>query len=314
MSLTLYWQLDVADEPRRAEPRLNPALPPQISDRRAGGRNRFDYYAQIATAAAHTGFDGLYLPHRPQGDDNRIVAGVIARAAGHLALVPEFPASVGSAVYAAKQAVSFQRATHDRLGWAIAPDEDPDTRAAQADSVAQGDLAERLGEFLTVARGVHGARPYSFKGRHFEVLDGGFDAPLNAVPFPPVYLRGEDEAAIALSARYADIHLFTPSPDLAGRIALLGDLARQEGRHVAAGLIQPVLAREFADEAHGETAIPGLLAGDHDTVAAALSGLVAQGVEHLVLAASPGLEEAYRIGQHVLPRLRARLSPIRSAA
>jgi alkanesulfonate monooxygenase len=184
MSLTLYWQLDVADEPRRAEPRLNPALPPQISDRRAGGRNRFDYYAQIATAAAHTGFDGLYLPHRSQGDDNRIVAGVIARAAGHLALVPEFPASVGSAVYAAKQAVSFQRATHDRLGWAIAPDEDPDTRAAQADSVAQGDLAERLGEFLTVARGVHGARPYSFKGSHFEVLDGGFDAPLNAVPFP----------------------------------------------------------------------------------------------------------------------------------
>jgi alkanesulfonate monooxygenase len=78
---------------------------------------------------------------------------------------------------------------------------------------------------------------------------------------------------------------------------------------VAAGLIQPVLAREFADEAHGETAIPGLLAGDHDTVAAALAGLAAQGVEHLVLAASPGLEEAYRIGQHVLPRLRARVSP-----
>ena len=314
MTVTIHWQLDVAGEPARGEPSVLPAL---IRDVRRPSQNRFDYYAQVAVAVAQTGFDGLYLPHRDTADDTRIVAAAVAREARRIALIPEFPASVGSAVYAAKQAATFQRHTGGRLGWAIAPDADAAARAARGDHVADGDLAPRLADFLTVARGVHGHKPFTFKSPFFEVENGGFDDPLTRVAFPTVYLQGEREEDLAISARLGNVHLFRPSGDLGGLIAALDGLARQAGRAVAHGLIQPVLARETGAEAEAEAARTpqpvGAIVGGYGAVADRLAALVAQGISHIVLSATPQLEEAYRIGQHVLPRLRARLTPARAA-
>lgn len=71
-----------------------------------------------------------------------------------------------------------------------------------------------------MARGVHGTRPFSFKGRFFEVEDGGFEEPLNRVAFPKVFLRGDSEEAIGLSARGADVHLLDAAPIEALRHAI----------------------------------------------------------------------------------------------
>jgi len=317
MTVTIHWQLDVAGEPARGEPAVRMALPALIRDVRRPGQNRFDYYAQVAVAVAQAGFDGLYLPHRDTADDTRIVAAAIAREARRVALVPEFPASVGSAVYAAKQAATFQRHTGGRLGWAIAPHGDAAARAARSDHVADEDLAQRLEDFLTVARGVHGQRPFTFKSAFFEVENGGFEDPLTRVPFPTVYLQGEQEEDLAISARLGDVHLFRPSRDLAALIEGLDGLSRQAGRTVTYGLRQPVLTRETDAEAEAEAARTpqpaGAIVGGYDTVAVRLAALAAQGIGHFVLSAAPQLEEAYRIGQHVLPRLRARLTPAQAA-
>ena len=51
--------------------------------------------------------------------------------------------------------------------------------------------------------------------------------------------------------------------------------------------------------------------GSHDEVAARLSEYVRGGFEHLVLSGWPHVEEAYRVGEEVLPRLRALLAPPR---
>ncbi|WP_156679303.1 LLM class flavin-dependent oxidoreductase [Sphingomonas profundi] len=248
MTVRIYWQLDVAAEPARGEPSLRGRLGHLARDVRTASQNRFDYYAQVARAAAQAGFDGLFLPHRADADDSQIVAAAIAREAPRLLLIPQFPASVGSAVYAAKQAVSFQRATRNRLAWAIAPDADAATRARAADHAPENALADRIVEFLTVARGVHGGRPFSFAGSHFEVQGGGFDAPLNRVPFPAVFFEGASKAALDLSARSADVHIFrdTPLGSLSTSVAALGERAHAHGRHVAPGIAQQVIARETA--------------------------------------------------------------------
>ncbi len=320
MTIRAYWQLDPAGEPHRLEPsvrRANGIISPQ---RGAAAQNRFDYYAQIATAAAQTSFDGVFIPHRPEADESRIVAAALAREVPRIALIAEFPASVGSAVYAAKQAASFQRGTHDRLAWAIAPDGDAATRAREGDLVPEDQLGQRLDEFLTVARGVHSQRPFSFKGAHFEVGGGGFEAPLNGIGFPPVFLQGESEDALDISARQADVHLFRAGPieRIAALIEGLDTLAKQADRRVAFGLIQPLLARETGEEAALEATrayiAPGTLVGSYDDIAAQLAAFAAPGITHFVLSAEPSVEEAYRIGQHVLPRLRALLSPRRAAA
>jgi len=306
MTIQTYWQLDVAAEPTRSEPGARRHGATLFRDVRTKATDRYDYYAQIAQAAAQTAFDGLYLPYRPEADDSAIVAAAIAREVPRLTLIPEFPSSVGSAVYAAKQAVSFQRATHDRLGWAIAP-------AVDAEALA------RTEEFLTVARGVHGTRPFAFAGQHFEVQGGGFDAPLNRVPFPRVFLQGESEEALALSARAADVHVFEAAPvaHLRSVIEGLNGLAAGLGRPVAFGVIQPVLVREDRVEALHDAArasVPvSALVGDYDDVAARLAELADIGINHFVLSAAAGLE-AYRVGQRLLPRFRALTGRVRTAA
>ena len=320
MTLNIHWRLDPAADPQRSETGAWRSLPGFVRDRRTTAQNRFDYYVQVAEAAAQTAFDGLFVRHRIEADESRTIAAVVARAVRHLLVVPEFPASVGSAVYAAKQAATFQRGTHGRLGWAVAPDADTASRESQADFTAEGDLSERLDEFLTVARGVHQERPFTFRGSHFEVQDGGFEAPLNRYPFPRVCLQGEDDRALVLSARHADVHLFQPAPVavLAGRIARLNALAAGEGRRVEAGLIQPLLVREDSESAHraaqGIALAPGTLVAGYDEAAEHLAKYVAAGVTELLLEAAPALEETNRVGQHLLPRLRASTGSARQAA
>ena len=314
MTISINWQLDPAAELSRSEPADRPRWQPVLRDVRTNEIDRYDHYGQIARAAAITGFDGLFIRHRAQADDSQIIAGALARAVPKLTLVPEFPAWVGSAVYAAKQAVSFQRLTHNRLAWALAPENEANVRASHADHVAQDELAERAGEFLTVARGVHGQRPFSFKGRFFEVENGGFEEPLNRVPFPKVFLRGNDEERLALSAQYADVHLFDAAPidQLRHGIEALDALAAKEGRTVEVGIVQPLVVRENQTEA--QEAGGGGLSGSYDNVAAALAQLAALGIRHFVLSASPSFEEAYRVGQFILPRFRALVEPTRVAA
>jgi alkanesulfonate monooxygenase len=320
MTIQSYWRLDVAADPSRSEARARPHLSALVRDVRSAAPNRYDYYAQVAQAAAQTGFDGVFLPHRPQSDDSAIVAGAIAREVPHILLVPQFPASLGSAVYAAKQAVSFQRATHARLGWAITASAEAADRARDGDRLAEEELVEWTEEFLTVARGVHGERPFSFAGRYFDVKDGGFEAPLNRVPFPPVFLQGESEEVLALSARAADVHLFAAAPlaKLRSLVEGLDSLALKAGRAVAFGLIQPVLAREDSAEARRDAQRAGLaesaIVGDYAEVAVRLAELAGLGITHFVLGAPASLEEAYRVGQHVLPRFRALTETVRAAA
>lgn len=319
MTIQTYWQLDPAAEPHRLEAsvRRTSAI---VTPLRRPAHNRFDYYAQVAEAAAQTHFDGLFVAHRPEADESRIIAASLAREVRALRFVAEFPASVGSAVYAAKQATTFQRGSREQFGWAIAPDADARTRARDADHVPEDQLGQRLSEFLTVARGVHTQRPFSFTGAHFEVENGGFEPPLNRVAFPTVFLQGDSEEALDLSARHADVHLFRagPADKLAALIEGLDTLAKQADRSVAFGLVQPVLARETdeeaAREANREGRAPGTLVGSYDAVAAKLADLAGLGIAHIVLTAEPALEEAYRVGQHVLPRLGALLSPTRAAA
>lgn len=319
MTIRTYWQIDPAVELHRLEPAARRASG-IVTPLRNPRQNRFDYYAQIAQAAAQTGFDGVFVAHRPEADESRIIAAALAREAPGLEFVAEFPASVGSAVYAAKQATTFQRGTHQRFAWAIAADADAAARAREGDLVPDDQLGRRLDEFLTVARGVHTHKPFSFKGDHFEVENGGFDAPLNRVPFPTVFLQGESEEALDLSARHADVHLFRPgAPETIGALVEgLDGLAKQVDRSVAFGLFQPVLARETGDEARFEAArdgaAPGTLVGSYDAVAARLGERAGLGISRFVLTAEPSVEEAYRIGQHVLPRLRGLLTPRLSGA
>lgn len=359
MTIEFIWQLPTSGDGRYAAPGItrrgerNAGAPSPlqagVSDPR-GARppfNYFDYLHQIARAADLSGFNGIRIRHDTQGDESWIVAGYLARSTRHLKLIAEFDAAWGSAVYAAKNAVSFQRFTGGRFAWQIGHGGDAAARRRQGDAAPDADILLRIEEFITVARGVQSTAPFSFKGKFFEVQDGGFKGPLANHPVNSIYLTGDTPEALALSARQADVHVFdaAPATDLQPSIDSLQAQARHLGRTVVAGLRIDVLARETFDEAlrdarryrsgaglpddapfeddaaafwpgfaQAQTGAHGALVGSYEQVSAALQAYAQAGVSSFVLAAIPHFEEAYRIGEHVLPRVRAALSAQLQAA
>lgn len=342
MTVEFLWQLPTrgdarpgnAEESRRGERTTKNSLSADVvSDPRGRRFNYFDYIHQVARAAELSGFDGVQIPDDLNGEEPWIVAGYISRATRRVKLLTGFDASRGSAVYAAKNAVSFQRFTRGRLAWQIGVGGDDAERRQRGDFLDPNKVSERIGEFLTVARGVIGNTSFSFKGDYFEVFEGGFRGPLSQQPIPQAYLGGSDDNALILSAESADVHVFDAEPiaGLASRIALLNEFALAAGREVRAGLRIDVIARETEAEARFDAArhleqsnspvnsaegpvwfnltrsasgAHGTVVGSYGQVTEGLAAYAKLGIRSFLLAAPSHLEEAYRVGEHILPALR----------
>lgn len=305
-----------------------------VSDPRGTRFNYIDYLLQIARAAEFTRFDGIRISNDPQGDEPWILAGVLGAATKRLKLLTEFDANRGSAVYAAKNAVSFQRYSGNRFAWNISSLSEAKVRLAQADQAIDADLLPRIDEFLHVAQGViNQPSGFDFKGQFFEVLNGGLAGPLSGHPAPEVYLSGNTAEAYQLSAKRADVHLFDAqsASALAPLIEELAVISQNAKRHVKAGLRIDLIARDSREEAEfdakrlaeqthwqgsqegllwtalGHTDAKATLVGSFAEVASALSQYAQIGIQSLVLGAAPHLEEAYRVGEQLLPLLREQL-------
>jgi len=360
MTTEFIWQLPTAGDgrygyakaTRRGErPDDKPVFNAGISDPRGTRFNYFDYLHQIARAADLSGFDGLRIPNTPDGDESWIVAGYVARGTRHLKLLTEFDAARGSAVYAAKNAASYQRFSGGRFAWQIGSNATEQQRQQLGDYADTADVLPRIEEFIEVARGVLTTSPFNFKGKFFEVLNGGFNGPLANNPVPLIYLSGNTEAALQLSARQADVHILNAAPLASLKLAVenLNQLAAAQQRSLAIGLRIDVLAREteaealrdaerfiaqssrfieatqrargavidehlWADFAVDSTGATATLVGSYAQIAERLTTYANAGINSFLLGAAPHLEEAYRIGEHVLPKVRESLSAIETAA
>jgi alkanesulfonate monooxygenase len=329
MSPEYFWHLPTASDARygdavnrrRGERAASdrPYFTAGVSDPRGDRFNYLDYLRQIARAADLTGFDGIHIGNDPDGDESWIVAGHAARATRHVRLLTEFDASRGSAVYAAKNAASYQRYSGGRFAWQIGRGGDGAARRRQGDFAEDADISPRIEEFVTVARGVLAQAPFSFKGRYFEVLEGGFRGPLSNQSLPPVYLSGGTEEALQLSARIADVHIFDALPveRLKVDIGRLTALAQSHSRGLRFGVRLDIVARETDAEAdfdahrrveqHGAS-IENSVIGSYGQIIARLVEYADAGISSFILTSAPHLEEAYRFGEHILPAIQGRLA------
>jgi len=259
-----------------------------------------------------------------------------------LKLITQFEAAWGSSVYAAKNAVSFQRYTNGRVAWQISSEGNSKGRRALGDYVSDEDILPRIEEFLTVSKGVTTQVPFTFKGRFFEVLNGGFQGALGNQPVPQVYLSGSSDDDYRLSAKHADVHVFdaVPLADIKLQIDAFKSFAKQEKRSVALGLRIDVITRETEKEAifdarrfweqsskktsggdplishnlweglsTSTTGARATLVGSYEQIAQSLIAYAHAGISSFQLSAVPHLEEAYRLGEYVLPIVRAEINP-----
>jgi len=351
MTTEFLWQLPTSGDgrygnsrkERRAE-RASSAHPYSdgVTDPRGVSFNYFDYLHQVARAADLAGFDGIRIPEDINGDEPWIIAGYVARGSRHLKLLTEFDASRGSSVYAAKNTVSYQRFTDGRFAWQISAGGDDKHRRALGDYVADSEINPRIEEFVTVARGVLTQSPYSYKGKYFEVLNGGFQGALANQKVPPIYLSGKSKEALALSAKVADFHVFEADTlaNIEQQIKEVRSLAKPYGREPGFALRIDIVSREteaeatfdaqrYWDQSNNQskqgnhlpvinghlwaglstdtTAASATLVGSYEQVTQALVAYAAAGVSSFLLSSVPHFEEAYRLGEHVLPAVRAQI-------
>ncbi|MFE6858174.1 LLM class flavin-dependent oxidoreductase [Nocardia sp. NPDC057668] len=344
------WRLPARGDGRRANPELRqrggfggPGPITPATDVRPGNFGPFDDLHQIIDAAELNGLDGVLAPYDPLGEESWIVAAGALRATRHARVVVEFQPAFGTPVYAAKISATLQRLSAGRLGWRLAVDTDIADERARGDRVVGDDRYARAAEFLTVARGVWNSDPipgagfkgtgFEYAGEFYDVIDGGFRGILSGLPFPQVYLSGTSAAALKLSAKHADVHVFTEAPDgFAAPLAELRRLAGAQGRTVRAGLELPIIARETETEAwarverqwrelhptgpdatslslgdgrwagFGELGYPQAigLVGSYEQVARQLQVYTAAGIDSIALSGHPHIEEVHRTGEHLL--------------
>ncbi|MEZ0364633.1 LLM class flavin-dependent oxidoreductase [Mycobacterium sp. pUA109] len=317
------------------------------TDIRPGRFGPFDALDQIIAAVEITGYDGLIAPYDPGGEESWIVAGNALRHTRHTRVGVEFHPGFGTPVYATKLSATLQRLSGDRLDWHLIVDTTDADDRSRGDGLSTPDKYRRADEFLAVAKGVWtgaGTRgggsaggEFNHAGRFYDVIDGGLDEAVDGHRFPTVYISGASEAALDLSGRHGDVHLFELPPDASPPpVTELSERAHAFGRVVRAGLRLPVIARVNAGEAWarlrrqwgeafpdhaerdlesgriddltftgfqhlGHRASVGLV-GSYEAVAQRISELSDSGVEVFVLSGVPHLEELHRNAEHLLYR------------
>ena len=320
MSLEIFWQLPVNGDGRSRDKSAwsrgdFQGVPERANNfARIGGRddklNWFDHLAQVGRAVAAAGFDGVFIPQTDEGEEPLIVAGGLAREIKRIRIAPQIPAHFLSAVYTAKVFTSFQRLAGGRLVLNLVTQDS--TNSWHGYDWSEAEQIARADEFLTVFKGVWNDGPYTYEGQYYEVLNGGFAGPLKGQPQPEIFLSGTSDAALALSAKHADVHILTAkTPEaIAAQIISLKGLAAEQGRTLRYALQAEIVARHVAAEAveaseggADDFADPALI-GTFAEVAARLNQYIEAGIDILILHSRPHLEEAYRTGQHILPRLR----------
>jgi alkanesulfonate monooxygenase len=313
-------------------------LPSWVRDDRGDKFDSFDHISAVVKAAEHGGFSAVSIPYDPEGEESWIVAGTAARETRWVRTIVGFSPSVTTPVYAAKMAATFQRISGGRQDWNLALGLSDDQAGTQGDFVRGDDRVQRADEFLTIARSVWTERDFNFDGRFYAVDAGGFGPPLNAFAFPRIFLSGNSPQVLSLAGKHADVHLLEAGDDttLDQEVSVLVDASQEAGRTLRVGLSLPIVAREDSDEAWdrvgrlwsesadrtgGEPvdasrlsevvwsgfdrlgfSSPVGLVGSYRDVQSALEAYVDRGIEVFVLDGYPHVEEAYRLGEHLLSR------------
>jgi len=217
-------------------------------------RPTIGYLADVARAAERNGFESLLVPTGSFCEDAWVAASAVSQHTERIRFMVAFRPGFTLPTYSAQAAQTFQKLTGNRLTVNVVTGGVEPEQQAFGDWLPKDDRYERTDEFLTVVKGCWDGRPYTFRGKYYNVQEGGLAEPLPADERPTIFFGGASAAAQAVAVRHADVQLMfgEPPPMATERIKVLRAKAAAAGRSISFGIRMHVITRDTAQEAWTE--------------------------------------------------------------
>lgn len=232
----------------------------------------FNYMKQIAIAADHLGYEGVLIPTGRSCEDPWIVAASLIDATQRLKFLVALRPNVTTPVLAARMASTFDRLSNGRILLNLVTGGDP--KELKGDGIYDDHHTryETASEYVKIWRETltrsHTGESFSFKGKHLQVDESKILYPPIQKPYPPLWFGGSSEPAIELATEQVDTYLTwgEPPQDVAEKIKVVREKAKQKGRTLNYGIRLHVIVRE-TNEAAWQAAQNLLKYVDDDTIA-----------------------------------------------
>lgn len=211
----------------------------------------FDYMSQIAKAADSLGFGGVLLPTGKSCEDPWIAASALIPITRRLKFLVAVRPGLMSPTIAARMASTFDRISGGRLLINVVTGGDPVELAGEGLHLSHDARYDLTDEFLTVWRKALQGEEIDFAGEYIRIDGGKVLYPPVQQPYPPLYFGGSSEAGHKVAGRHVDVYLSwgEPPEQVEEKIAVVRELAAQQGRTVRFGIRLHVIVREKEEEA-----------------------------------------------------------------
>jgi len=211
----------------------------------------FDYMSQIAKAADSLGFGGVLLPTGKSCEDPWIAASALIPITRRLKFLVAVRPGLMSPTIAARMASTFDRISGGRLLINVVTGGDPVELAGEGLHLSHDARYDLTDEFLTVWRKALQGEEIDFAGEYIRIDGGKVLYPPVQQPYPPLYFGGSSEAGHKVASRHVDVYLSwgEPPEQVAEKIAVVRELAAQQGRTVRFGIRLHVIVREKEEDA-----------------------------------------------------------------
>ncbi|OXS53866.1 alkanesulfonate monooxygenase, FMNH(2)-dependent [Cohnella sp. CIP 111063] len=211
----------------------------------------FDYMSQIAKAADSLGFGGVLLPTGKSCEDPWIAASALIPITRRLKFLVAVRPGLMSPTIAARMASTFDRISGGRLLINVVTGGDPVELAGEGLHLSHDARYDLTDEFLTVWRKALQGEEIDFAGEYIRIDGGKVLYPPVQQPYPPLYFGGSSEAGHKVAGRHVDVYLSwgEPPEQVAEKIAVVRELAAQQGRKVRFGIRLHVIVREKEEDA-----------------------------------------------------------------
>jgi len=211
----------------------------------------YSYLKQIAQAADRLGFEGVLVPSGRSCEDPWVISSALINETQRLKFLVAVRPGFTSPTVSARMASTLDRISGGRLLINVVAGGDPVEQQADGSFLSHDERYAETREFLEVWKAVLQGETISLNGDYIKVKDASLPSGAIQQPYPPLFIGGSSDVAIALTAEHIDVYLTWGEPPqaVAEKVRRVRAEAALKGRVVRFGIRLHVIVRETSSEA-----------------------------------------------------------------